>query len=189
MVKRGPWSRPQASEGEAQHGAFWRIGRIGQSVVAKSGRRVCFVSLGRPAIAMPIAFLQGGPQLRDDPVSHFRLVTYRLPCEDLEQRSELDLNQYPSNFLGRGKRGESEWDFYSRNTQYRNLRATPKKRATMRPWARIKLVNSAEQIAAEHGEGLIGFIDTMMVRRFHVGGIFGPQSNAIPIRRAFRQTT
>src|SRR4029434_6085166 len=30
MVKRGPWSRPQASEGEAQHGAFCWIGRIGQ---------------------------------------------------------------------------------------------------------------------------------------------------------------
>ena len=30
MVKRGPWSRPQASEGEAQHGPFWWIGRIGQ---------------------------------------------------------------------------------------------------------------------------------------------------------------
>jgi hypothetical protein len=30
MVKRGPWLRPQASEGEAQHGPFWRIGRIGQ---------------------------------------------------------------------------------------------------------------------------------------------------------------
>src|SRR5271169_198530 len=30
MVKRGPWKRPQASEGEAQHGPFWRIGRIGQ---------------------------------------------------------------------------------------------------------------------------------------------------------------
>src|ERR1700692_2892457 len=29
-VKRGPWLRPQASEGEAQHGPFWRIGRIGQ---------------------------------------------------------------------------------------------------------------------------------------------------------------
>ena len=38
---------------------------------------MCFVSLGRPAIAMPIAFLQGGPQLRDDPVFHFRLVTYQ----------------------------------------------------------------------------------------------------------------
>jgi hypothetical protein len=30
MVKRGPWRRPQASEGEAQHGPFCRIGRIGQ---------------------------------------------------------------------------------------------------------------------------------------------------------------
>jgi hypothetical protein len=30
MVKRGPWLRPQASEGEARHGPFWRIGRIGQ---------------------------------------------------------------------------------------------------------------------------------------------------------------
>jgi hypothetical protein len=30
MVKRGPWLRPQASEGEAQHGPFCRIGRIGQ---------------------------------------------------------------------------------------------------------------------------------------------------------------
>src|ERR1700740_1524448 len=30
MVKRGPWSRPQASEGEAQHGPFCRNGRIGQ---------------------------------------------------------------------------------------------------------------------------------------------------------------
>src|SRR4029453_10725349 len=30
MVERGPWSRPQASEGEAQHGAFCWIGRIGQ---------------------------------------------------------------------------------------------------------------------------------------------------------------
>ena len=30
MVKRGPWSRPQASEGEAQHGPFCWIGRIGQ---------------------------------------------------------------------------------------------------------------------------------------------------------------
>src|SRR6476620_3750429 len=30
MVKRGPWLRPQASEGEAQHEPFCRIGRIGQ---------------------------------------------------------------------------------------------------------------------------------------------------------------
>src|SRR5947207_15505709 len=30
LVKRGPWLRPQASEGEAQHGPFWWIGRIGQ---------------------------------------------------------------------------------------------------------------------------------------------------------------
>src|SRR5258705_4868776 len=30
MVKRGPWLRPQASEGEAQHGAFCWIGCIGQ---------------------------------------------------------------------------------------------------------------------------------------------------------------
>src|SRR5260370_27344987 len=30
MVKRGPWLRPQASEGEAQHGPFCWIGRIGQ---------------------------------------------------------------------------------------------------------------------------------------------------------------
>src|SRR5712672_3281365 len=30
MVKRGPWRRPQASEGEAQHGPFCWIGRIGQ---------------------------------------------------------------------------------------------------------------------------------------------------------------
>ena len=30
MVKRGPWLRPQASEGEAQHGPFCGIGRIGQ---------------------------------------------------------------------------------------------------------------------------------------------------------------
>jgi hypothetical protein len=29
-VKRGPWLRPQASEGEAQHGPFCWIGRIGQ---------------------------------------------------------------------------------------------------------------------------------------------------------------
>jgi len=29
MVKRGPHSRPQASEGEAQHGPFCWIGRIG----------------------------------------------------------------------------------------------------------------------------------------------------------------
>src|SRR5258708_31968473 len=29
MVKRGPWLRPQASEGEAQHGPFCWIGRIG----------------------------------------------------------------------------------------------------------------------------------------------------------------
>src|SRR6476646_10815464 len=30
MVKRGPWLRPQASEGEAQHGPFCWIRRIGQ---------------------------------------------------------------------------------------------------------------------------------------------------------------
>src|SRR5437867_5539230 len=30
MVKRGPWLRLQASEGEAQHGPFCWIGRIGQ---------------------------------------------------------------------------------------------------------------------------------------------------------------
>src|SRR5258708_36476315 len=30
MVKRGPWLRPQASEGEAQHGPFCWTGRIGQ---------------------------------------------------------------------------------------------------------------------------------------------------------------
>src|SRR5262245_35201804 len=30
MVKRGPWSRPQASEGEAQHGPFCWTGRFGQ---------------------------------------------------------------------------------------------------------------------------------------------------------------
>src|SRR5207248_96152 len=30
MVKRGPWLRPQASEGEAQHGPFCWIGRIGR---------------------------------------------------------------------------------------------------------------------------------------------------------------
>ena len=30
MVKRGPLSRPQASEGEAQHGAFCRTGRVSQ---------------------------------------------------------------------------------------------------------------------------------------------------------------
>jgi hypothetical protein len=30
MVKRGPLTRPQASEGEAQHGPFCWIGRIGQ---------------------------------------------------------------------------------------------------------------------------------------------------------------
>src|SRR5262245_3183079 len=30
MVKRGPWTRPQASEGEAQHGPFCWTGRFGQ---------------------------------------------------------------------------------------------------------------------------------------------------------------
>src|SRR6476660_10092116 len=30
MVKRGPWLRPQASEGEAQNEPFCRMGRIGQ---------------------------------------------------------------------------------------------------------------------------------------------------------------
>src|SRR5215470_12116428 len=30
MMKRGPWSRPQASEGEAQHGPFCWTGRFGQ---------------------------------------------------------------------------------------------------------------------------------------------------------------
>jgi hypothetical protein len=30
MVKRGPLSRPQASEGEAQHGLFCGTGRFGQ---------------------------------------------------------------------------------------------------------------------------------------------------------------
>ena len=30
MVKRGPLVRPQASEGEAQHGSFCRTGRVGQ---------------------------------------------------------------------------------------------------------------------------------------------------------------
>src|SRR5712671_1045920 len=30
MVKRGPWLGPQASEGEAQHGPFCWIRRIGQ---------------------------------------------------------------------------------------------------------------------------------------------------------------
>ena len=30
MVKRGPWLRPQASEGEAQHGPFCGTGRFGQ---------------------------------------------------------------------------------------------------------------------------------------------------------------
>jgi hypothetical protein len=30
MVKRGPWLRPQTSEGEAQHGPFCWIRRIGQ---------------------------------------------------------------------------------------------------------------------------------------------------------------
>ena len=30
MVKRGPWVRPQASEGEAQHGPFCWTGRFGQ---------------------------------------------------------------------------------------------------------------------------------------------------------------
>ena len=29
-MKRGPWLRPQASEGEAQHGPFCWIGRFGQ---------------------------------------------------------------------------------------------------------------------------------------------------------------
>jgi hypothetical protein len=30
MVKRGPWLRPQASEGEAQHGPFCWTGCFGQ---------------------------------------------------------------------------------------------------------------------------------------------------------------
>src|SRR5512141_2414497 len=30
MVKRGPWLRPQASEGEAQHGPFCRTGCLSQ---------------------------------------------------------------------------------------------------------------------------------------------------------------
>ena len=30
MVKRGPWLRPQASEGEAQRGLFWGTGCFGQ---------------------------------------------------------------------------------------------------------------------------------------------------------------
>ena len=30
MVKRGPYLRPQASEGEAQHGPFCWTGRFGQ---------------------------------------------------------------------------------------------------------------------------------------------------------------
>jgi transposase len=30
MVQRGPWLRPQASEGEAQHGLFCWTGRFGQ---------------------------------------------------------------------------------------------------------------------------------------------------------------
>jgi hypothetical protein len=30
MVERSPWMRPQASEGEALHGIFCGIGRIGQ---------------------------------------------------------------------------------------------------------------------------------------------------------------
>jgi len=37
MVKRGPRIRPQASEGEAQHGPFCGTGRIGQGHPARPG--------------------------------------------------------------------------------------------------------------------------------------------------------
>jgi hypothetical protein len=37
MVERGPHSRPQASEGEAQHGPFCRIGRISAHHIAHLG--------------------------------------------------------------------------------------------------------------------------------------------------------
>jgi hypothetical protein len=38
MVKRGPWLRPQASEGEAQHGPFCWIGWLS---IDRSARRGC----------------------------------------------------------------------------------------------------------------------------------------------------
>ena len=77
----------------------------------------------------PITFLQRGPQLGDDPVSHFRLVTTRPTLQGPVQRRRRDLNQDRSNFFGRGKRRESKWDLDSRNVPYGIFSATPKKRA------------------------------------------------------------
>jgi hypothetical protein len=52
-----------------------------------------------------------------------------LPCARPVATKSLHLNQDLSNFLGHRKRGESKWDFESRNVAYGIFRETPKKRA------------------------------------------------------------
>ena len=44
MVKRGPWLRPQASEGEAQHGPFCWTGRL---IARHRGMKKAIVALAR----------------------------------------------------------------------------------------------------------------------------------------------
>jgi hypothetical protein len=76
MVKRGPWLWPQASEGEAQHGPFCWIRRIGQGdqhlLVDDAGRIVREVKvarepeallkvLGNPAYRFKRIGLEAGP--------------------------------------------------------------------------------------------------------------------------------
>jgi hypothetical protein len=77
----------------------------------------------------PIAFLQRGPQLGDDPVAHLRTPstspTLRRPAATMS----TDLNQDLNIFWSRNERAESKWDLDSRNVDYGIFRATPKKRA------------------------------------------------------------
>jgi hypothetical protein len=80
----------------------------------------------------PIAFLQRGPQLQDDPVSRLRPLLRDPYREDRKQRYRLDLNQDLSKFRGRNERRESKWELDSRNVPYGIFSATCEKRANCR---------------------------------------------------------
>src|SRR5262245_51852236 len=54
MVKRGPWLRPQASEGEAQHGAFCWTGRVNLLAIVKDDE-VCRRLMTIPGVGPVVA--------------------------------------------------------------------------------------------------------------------------------------
>ena len=66
------------------------------------------------------------PSIARLPHISFQTVAYHPYLSGPASTKSLHLNQDLTNFLGRRKRGESKWDFDSRNVPYGILSATPR---------------------------------------------------------------